>query len=56
MARDEDLTEKLLPVAPVLAVEVLSLSTALNDLNTKKTAYERLGVLVPNELLGSLTL
>jgi len=44
VARDEDLTEKLLPVAPVLAVEVLSPSTALNDLNTKKAAYERLGV------------
>ena len=44
VARQEDLTEKLLPVAPVLAVEVLSPSTALNDLNTKKAAYERLGV------------
>jgi Uma2 family endonuclease len=44
VAREEDLTEKLLPVAPVLAVEVLSPSTALNDLNTKKAAYERLGV------------
>lgn len=44
VAREEDLTETLLPVAPVLAVEVLSPSTALNDLNTKKAAYERLGV------------
>jgi len=44
VARDEDLTEKLLPVGPVLAVEVLSPSTALYDLNTKKAAYERLGV------------
>jgi Uma2 family endonuclease len=44
VARDEELTEKLLPAAPVLAVEVLSPSTALNDLNTKKAAYERLGV------------
>jgi Uma2 family endonuclease len=44
VARDEELTEKLLPTAPVLAVEVLSPSTALNDLNTKKAAYERLGV------------
>ncbi|HEY0639538.1 MAG TPA: Uma2 family endonuclease [Pseudonocardiaceae bacterium] len=44
VARDEELTEKLLPTAPVLAVEVLSPSTTLNDLNTKKAAYERLGV------------
>ncbi|MFC6090635.1 Uma2 family endonuclease [Saccharothrix lopnurensis] len=44
VARDEDLTEKDLPVAPLLAVEVLSPSTALNDLNNKKAAYERMGV------------
>lgn len=44
VARDEDLTEKLLPVAPVLAVEVLSPSSVINDLNNKKAAYERLGV------------
>ncbi|GAA3459195.1 Uma2 family endonuclease [Saccharothrix longispora] len=44
VARCEDLTEKLLPVAPVLAVEVLSPSTAVHDLNTKKAVYERLGV------------
>jgi len=44
VARDEDLTEKLLPVAPLLAVEVLSPSTALIDINTKKAAYERMGV------------
>jgi Uma2 family endonuclease len=44
VAREQDLTKKLLPVAPVLAVEVLSPSTALYDLNTKKAAYERLGV------------
>ncbi|MGQ0572733.1 MAG: Uma2 family endonuclease [Pseudonocardia sp.] len=44
VAREDDLTEKLLPVAPLLVVEVLSPSTALNDLNTKKAAYERLGV------------
>ncbi len=31
-------------MAPLLAVEVLSPSTALYDLNTKKAAYERLGV------------
>ncbi|MBM7863896.1 Uma2 family endonuclease [Lentzea nigeriaca] len=41
---DSDLTDKLLPVAPLLAVEILSPSTALNDLNTKKAVYERLGV------------
>jgi Uma2 family endonuclease len=44
VARDEDLTEKLLPVAPVLAAEVLSPSTALIDINTKKAAYQRMGV------------
>jgi Uma2 family endonuclease len=40
----EDFTEKLLPTAPVLAVEVLSPSTALHDINTKKVVYERIGV------------
>lgn len=44
VAREEDLTEKLLPAAPVLAVEVLSPSSVINDLNNKKAAYERLGV------------
>lgn len=44
VGRFEDFTEKDLPKPPVLAVEVLSPSTALNDLNTKKAAYERLGV------------
>lgn len=44
VGRDKDFTDKDLPVAPVLAVEVLSPSTALNDLNTKKAAYERMGV------------
>lgn len=44
VARDEDLTDRLLPVAPLLAVEVLSPSSAINDLNNKKAAYERLGV------------
>ncbi len=43
MARYVDLTLKNLPVAPVLAVEVLSASTELNDLNNKKAAYERMG-------------
>lgn len=59
VARYVDLRPKNLPVAPVLAVEVLSASTALNDLNNKKAAYERMGaasywVLDP-ELPGRLT-
>jgi Uma2 family endonuclease len=43
VARDADLTDKLLPVAPLLAVEVLSPSTALIDINSKKVAYQRMG-------------
>jgi Uma2 family endonuclease len=43
VARYSDLTPTNLPVAPVLAVEVLSASTALNDLNNKKAAYQRMG-------------
>jgi Uma2 family endonuclease len=44
IARHDDFAEKFLPVAPLLAVEVLSPSTAINDLNNKKAAYERMGV------------
>lgn len=44
VARDEDLTEKLLPVGPILAVEVLSPSTALIDTHMKKAAFQRMGV------------
>lgn len=58
VARDEDLTEKLLPVAPVLAVEVLSPSSVINDLNNKKAAYERMGVVsywVVDPLAPSIT-
>jgi len=44
VGRDEDFTDKLLPAAPVLAVEVLSPSSVINDLNNKKAAYQRLGV------------
>jgi Uma2 family endonuclease len=44
VARYGDLTEKNLPVAPVLAVEVLSRSTSLVDRNLKKAHYERIGV------------
>ncbi|BBY45750.1 Uma2 family endonuclease [Mycolicibacterium celeriflavum] len=39
-----DFTAKDLPAPPVLVVEILSPSTALIDLNTKKAVYERLGV------------
>jgi Uma2 family endonuclease len=44
VGREEDFTEKLLPVAPVLVVEVFSPSSVLNDLNNTKAAYQRLGV------------
>jgi len=44
VGRDEDFTEKLLPVAPLLAVEVFSPSSVLNDLNNKRAAYQRLEV------------
>jgi Uma2 family endonuclease len=40
----ENFTPKNLPVAPLLAVEIRSPSTALIDLNLKKAAYERHGV------------
>ncbi|MGI8647043.1 MAG: Uma2 family endonuclease [Mycobacteriales bacterium] len=43
VARYDDLTHAGLPTAPVLAVEILSPSTALIDLNLKKAAYERFG-------------
>jgi Uma2 family endonuclease len=59
VARYVDLTPKNLSVAPVLAVEVLSESTALNDLNNKKAAYERMGAasywVVDPEPPGGLT-
>ncbi|MEU4741473.1 Uma2 family endonuclease [Actinosynnema sp. NPDC023658] len=44
VGRNVDFTEKLLPVAPLLAVEVLSPSTGIRDLTIKKNAYERMGV------------
>jgi Uma2 family endonuclease len=44
VARYADLTLNDLPVAPVLAVEVLSRSTRLVDLNLKRAAFARLGV------------
>jgi Uma2 family endonuclease len=43
VARREDLTDKFLPVAPLLAVEVLSPSTASNDILGKRDAYQRMG-------------
>lgn len=44
VGRDQDFTDKLLPTAPVLAVEIFSPSSVLNDLNNKKAAYQRMGV------------
>ncbi len=43
VARFDELTDKNLPTAPVLAVEVLSPSGRLIDLNLKRAAYERMG-------------
>ena len=43
VARYSDLTLKDLPVAPVLAVEVISPSSRLTDASLKKAAYARLG-------------
>jgi Uma2 family endonuclease len=44
VARYADLTPMNLPVAPLLAAEVLSRSTRLKDRNLKKAHYERVGV------------
>jgi Uma2 family endonuclease len=44
IARRADFTERNLPVAPLLAVEILSPSTRLIDLNLKKARFERAGV------------
>ncbi|MDP9820543.1 Uma2 family endonuclease [Nocardioides massiliensis] len=43
VARRDDFTEKELPHAPLLAVEVLSPSTRLYDLTLKKARYEKAG-------------
>ncbi|MBV9142244.1 MAG: Uma2 family endonuclease [Pseudonocardiales bacterium] len=43
VARFAELTDKNLPAAPVLAVEVLSPSGRLIDLNLKRAAYQRMG-------------
>jgi Uma2 family endonuclease len=44
VGRFEDFTEECLPVAPLLAVEVLSPETELYDLTLKKATYELMGV------------
>ena len=44
VCREADLSEANLPVAPLLAVEVLSPSTRHIDLGLKRSAYESLGV------------
>ncbi len=44
VARPADFGPRNLPVAPLLVVEVLSPSTRLYDLNTKRSAYEKVGV------------
>jgi Uma2 family endonuclease len=43
VARAADFTSRDLPVAPLLAVEVLSPSSRLVDLHLKRAAYERTG-------------
>jgi Uma2 family endonuclease len=43
VARVGDYSDRDLPVAPLLAVEVLSPSTQLVDLHLKRAAYERMG-------------
>jgi Uma2 family endonuclease len=43
VARRSDLTHRNLPAAPALAVEVLSPSTRLIDINLKKARYEAAG-------------
>jgi Uma2 family endonuclease len=43
VARREELTDRDLPVAPVLAVEVLSPSTRMFDLHVKRERFERAG-------------
>jgi Uma2 family endonuclease len=43
VARRDDFTERDLPVAPVLAVEVLSSSTRRIDVSLKRARYEAAG-------------
>lgn len=44
VARDEDLTATGLPVAPMLAVEVVSEISTIKDLYLQKALYRRMGV------------
>ena len=44
LARKRDITESGLPGVPVLAVEVLSPSTRLMDINLKRARYEEAGI------------
>jgi Uma2 family endonuclease len=44
VARRSDFAAKNLPAAPVLAIEILSPSTALIDLNLKRARFEAAGV------------
>jgi Uma2 family endonuclease len=44
VAPRSDFTERSLPVAPMLVVEILSSSTRLIDLDLKRARYERAGV------------
>jgi Uma2 family endonuclease len=60
IARTEDLTDKNLPVAPVLVAEVASPSTRMVDASLKRAVYERMGVpcfwlLDPDPVEPSLT-
>jgi Uma2 family endonuclease len=58
VARKTDFGERDLPAAPLLAVEVLSPSTRLVDLNLKKARYEQAGCpsyWVVDPELGALT-
>jgi Uma2 family endonuclease len=43
VARKSDITRRDLPTAPLLAIEILSRSTRLFDLNTKKARFEVAG-------------
>jgi Uma2 family endonuclease len=43
VGRQEDFTDKDLPAPPVLAVEVLSPSTRIFDINVKRARFERAG-------------
>ena len=43
VARFDELTDKNLPAAPLLAVEILSPTGRLIDLSLKRAAYERMG-------------